>query len=560
MIETMSTKQRVAEAFALQKAGQHKKAEAAYRAVIAVEPRNRMAHNNLGQVMLDLGAFAEAEKCFRTAIDILDTDPGVHVNLGVALLRQRRHAEAIVACEGALKIDPNFMGALNNLAGLLKDLGRFDEALAIYRRALGPNASPLANSNYLLTLHYGQHLTAQEMYAEHKAWEARHVPPPPAGGFTHANPREPERRLKIGYLSPDFHYHPVAYFIGAVLAAHDRKQFDIFCLSSAKRDDNMTKILKSIGHTWREVGFLDDEKLAEAIRVEGIDVLVDLTGHTAENRMLTMARKPAPVQMTYLGYPDTTGLSAVDYRITDVWADPPGESDKLASETLLRMRGGFVAYRPPADAPAVAALPALASGTVTFGSFNNLSKFSDQSLQLWSRVLRAVPNARFLLKSKVLDDPATREVMARRFVSQGIPPERLEIVGGSRTVTDVLAAYSRLDVALDPTPYNGTTTTCEAMWMGVPVVTLAGDRHSARVGASLLNAAGLGGLVAKDADSYVKIAAMLASKPTELAKLRADLRPRLSRSPLLDARRLTRELEGAYRAAWRKWCGAGAAG
>jgi predicted O-linked N-acetylglucosamine transferase (SPINDLY family) len=341
-----------------------------------------------------------------------------------------------------------------------------------------------------------------------------------------------------------------------VLAAHDRQRFEIFCLSTSKRADNMTKILKGIGHAWRDLGFLDNKALAAEIRREGIDILVDLSGHTAENRMGAVALKPAPVQMTYLGYPDTTGLSTVDYRITDAWADPPGESDRLASERLVRIPGGFLAYRAPADAPDVMAPPVLAAGSITFGSFNNLSKYSNESLRLWARVLMAVPGSRFLLKSKVLDDPATRELMAARFAEQGIPRERLEIVGGSRTVTDVLKAYGRLDIALDPTPYNGTTTTCEALWMGVPVVTLAGDRHSARVGNSILNAVGLGSLAARDPEQYVKIAAALAAKPAELAKLRADLRPRLSRSPLLDARRMARELEKVYRAAWQRWCAA----
>jgi protein O-GlcNAc transferase len=373
----VDTKQRVAEALALQEAGQHLEAAEGYRAVLAVEPRNRMAQNNLGQVLLDLGQFAEAEKCFRAAISILDTDPRVHVNLGVALLRQRRHAEAITATEGALKLDPNFIGALNNLAGLLKDLGRFDEALAIYRKTLASKESAIANSNYLLVLHYGQYLSPQEMFAEHKAWAARHAPPPPAGGYVHTNVRAPERKLKVGYLSPDFCFHPVAYFIGAVLAAYDRAQFDVYCLSSATRNDRMTHILKGMGHNWREAGHHDDEKLAAEIGREGIDILVDLAGHTGKNRMLSMARKPAPVQFTYLGYPDTTGVPAIDYRITDAWADPPGESDRLASETLVRLAGGFVAYRPPADAPDVDEPPSLKAGAVTFGSFNNLAKVSD---------------------------------------------------------------------------------------------------------------------------------------------------------------------------------------
>jgi predicted O-linked N-acetylglucosamine transferase (SPINDLY family) len=319
----------------------------------------------------------------------------------------------------------------------------------------------------------------------------------------------------------------------------------------------MTKILQAMPVTWRDVGFLDDAALAKGIEKEKIDILVDLAGHTAENRMMTLVRKPAPVQMTYLGYPDTTGLETVDVRITDTWADPPEEGDKFATETLVRIAGGFVAYRAPADAPAVGELPALTTGFITFGSLNNLAKVSADSLKLWAQVLNAVPRSRLLLKSKLLDDPETRELLTARCANSGIDRERLLLHGGSKSVVDVMAAYGQIDVALDPTPYNGTTTTCEALWMGVPVVALAGDRHSARVGASILNAAALGRLVASTDQGYVEVALWLTESLTELAKLRHGMREHLMRSPLLDAGRLARGLEAAYRDAWRTWCEGG---
>jgi protein O-GlcNAc transferase len=540
-------------AIAWQQSGDFDRAEEAYRSVIKIEPGIRSAHNNLGQIMLHRRKLAQAEKCFRAAISLREDDPAVHVNLGVALMQQLRYADAIAACETALRLDPNHHGAGNNLAGLLKDLGRFDEAIALYRR-LADSHDAASYSNYLLSLHYGNLLDPRAMFAEHKAWTERFTRGLPRKKRTYANSRNPDRRLKIGYLSSDFRFHPVAYFIGAILARHDRAQFDVFCFSTSKGSDRMMKMLQAMPMNWRDVGFLDDAALAKAIVKEQIDILIDLGGHTAENRMMTMARKPAPVQMTYLGYPDTTGLETVDYRVTDNWADPPG-SDDLATEKLVRIPGGFVAYRAPADAPPVTKLPAETSGWFTFGSLNNLAKISPDSLRLWAQVLDAVPRSRLLLKSKLLDDPETRALLTKRCASFGIEDDRLLIRGSSKTMIGVMSAYEEVDVALDPTPYNGTTTTCEALWMGVPVITLRGDRHSARVGTSILNAVGLGGLVASTTEGYVQIAASLAKSATELAKMRANLREQLRHSPLLDAGRLTRELEAVYRNAWRAWCG-----
>jgi predicted O-linked N-acetylglucosamine transferase (SPINDLY family) len=552
----LKTKQLMIQALAWQESGDLDKAAEVYRSVIRLEPGIRAAHNNLGQILLHRNRFSQAEVCFRKAIALREDDPAIYVNLGVALMRQLRYADAIAACETALRLHPDHVGALNNLAGMLKDLGRFEEAIAFYRR-VGDGHDARTYSNYLLSLHYGNLLDRAAMFAEHRTWAAKFAPAADRHDRTYANTKDPGRRLRIAYLSPDFRFHPVSYFIGAILARHDRAQFDVFCFSASKGSDRMTKILQAMPVTWRDVGFLDDAALAKAIEKEKIDILVDLAGHTAENRMMTLVRKPAPVQMTYLGYPDTTGLETVDVRITDTWADPPEEGDKFATETLVRIAGGFVAYRAPADAPAVGELPALTTGFITFGSLNNLAKVSADSLKLWAQVLNAVPRSRLLLKSKLLDDPETRELLTARCANSGIDRERLLLHGGSKSVVDVMAAYGQIDVALDPTPYNGTTTTCEALWMGVPVVALAGDRHSARVGASILNAAALGRLVASTDQGYVEVALWLTESLTELAKLRHGMREHLMRSPLLDAGRLARGLEAAYRDAWRTWCEGG---
>lgn len=348
--------------------------------------------------------------------------------------------------------------------------------------------------------------------------------------------------------------HPVAYFIGAILLNHDRRGFEIFCYSTGHVKNSMTENLKKLTDHWREIRQLDDDAAAELIVRDRIDVLVDLSGHTRGNRLLVFARKPAPVQMTYLGYPDTTGLDTIEYRITDEHADPPGISDEHSTETLLRMAGGFLAYQAAANAPAVGPLPSEASGSITFGSFNNLAKLSDETIALWARVLHAVPQSRLVLKARVFSDAGTRALIHERLVGAGYPPARFELLGESPDMVAQLSAYAQIDIALDPTPYNGTTTTCEALWMGVPVVTLTGDRHSGRVGTSILHAAGLPGLIAADEDDYVRIAVGLAEKRAGLASLRARLRTVLARSPLLKHRRMTRELEQAYREAWQKWC------
>ena len=370
----------------------------------------------------------------------------------------------------------------------------------------------------------------------------------------HSNEKLPERRLRVGYVSPNFHQHSVAYFIEAVIASHDRSAYEIICYSDVARPDSVTDRIKSLTGSWRDILGMSHEQAAGLIRSDQIDILVDLAGHTAGNRMLLFARKPAPVQVTYLGYPSTTGLTTMDYRITDRFADPPGQTDHLHTEELVHLPQGFLCYKPPGQTPDVADLPFIASGGITFGSFNHLAKITPEVVRLWSNILNSLPDAQIILKAKPLFDMGTQQLLREMFVQNGVSPARLTLTGHAQSMSEHLELYHRIDIGLDTFPYNGTTTTCEAMWMGVPVVTLAGETHASRVGASILSNVGLPELIAGSPEEYLKKGVQLANDLERLQGMRANLRPMMERSPLMDANGFTRSLEAAYRQMWHRWC------
>jgi predicted O-linked N-acetylglucosamine transferase (SPINDLY family) len=370
----------------------------------------------------------------------------------------------------------------------------------------------------------------------------------------HPHDRSPERRLKIGYVSSDFRQHSVAWFIEPVLAHHDRERFEIFCYANLFQEDAVTERLKAHADHWRKIYGLPDELAAQQIRADQIDILVDLNGHTAENRLLVFARKPAPVQVTWLGYPNTTGLSAMDYRLTDGFADPVGMTEPFHSETLIRLPECFSCYQPPRDAPAVSELPAKEKGYITFGSFNKLTKVTPEVMATWARILQAVPGSRLALQSAGLGEDAMQQMVREAFAGLGITPERLELHGHDRSQKTHLERYRNIDIGLDPFPYNGTTTTCDALWMGVPVVTLAGKVHAGRVGVSQMSNLGLTELIGQTPEEYVAIATRLATDRERLGALRKELRSRMTASPLMDAPRFTTNLEQAYRGMWKDWC------
>jgi tetratricopeptide (TPR) repeat protein len=517
------------------------------------EPNNSEAHHNLGLVLAALGRNEEAEDHYRRGLVLKPNSVDGYNNLGVLLESVGRYDEAEASYRRAIAIAPTVPHLHNNLGVLLKESGRQAEALAAHRRAveLDPRL-PAGRSNLLYTLHYDETVSPEALYAEHVAWgESVRFP---TGGSRFANAPNPTRRLRIGYVSGDFRHHSVAFFFAPLIEAHDRGAVEVFLYSSDARADGMTARIKARADHWVPIHHLSDEVAATRIREDAIDVLVDLSGHTSHNRMTLFARRPAPLAVSWLGYPNTTGLPAIDYRFTDAVADPPGEADRLHTEKLVRLAPGFLCYGAPNDAGPVAPLPALAAGHVTFGSFNNVAKLSPQTVALWARLLREIPDARFLLKASQFKDRGTRERIAAAFATAGIGADRLTVLPPQATTAEHLAAYGQVDIALDPLPYNGTATTCEALWMGVPVVTLRGARHAARVGASILTAVGLDHLIAPTPDEYVAIAAGLARDRDALATLRSGLRERMRASPLCDGAVFARAVEDAYRAMWRDWC------
>lgn len=479
--------------------------------------------------------------------------PGPWLEHGRALERAGQMSAAIDCFEACVEAHPQELNARLALANALAGVWRVEESLEHFTQAVQlPPHYPEILSNYLLWQHLAARPQPQALSALHRRYgAAMSASVTPRYEARHRGTPDPERRLRIGYVSRNFLRHSVAFFIEPVIAQHDRRRYEVYCYYTHQVIDETTQRIERLADVWRHVEGDDDDALAAKINDDAIDILVDLGGHTKLNRLGVFARKPAPVQMTWIGYPDTTGLAAIDYRITDAIADPGPEADALHTERLLRLDAPFLAYQPPLDSPAVTPREGEA---VTFGSFNMLAKLNDPTVALWARILDAVPDSRLVLKSSALKHVETATRVRERFGAQGIAPGRIELRDWAADRGEHLAAYGALDIALDTHPYNGTTTTCEALWMGVPVVTLAGEMHMSRVGATLLSSVGLAELVAQSAGDYVAIAVALAHDVARRRALRAGLRQRLAGSPLLDHARFTAGLERELREAWRRWC------
>jgi len=509
---------------------------------------------NLGVAQLEIGQTNEAIASFQRGVDLAPANPDAHTILGHALLVQGRCGEARRHFAQTLRLRPNDVAAHNNLGRLYKTQGRLTEAVASYRAALAAGPNVTTHSNLLLVLNYLPDLSPVEVFAEHRRWAQRYAALLRQSWPAHDNNFSPNRRVRLGYVSADFINHSVAYFFEPVLTARDRQQFEVFCYSDVECPDRVTERLRASADHWRDVAGQTDQEVAKRVREDRIDILIDLAGHTARHRLLVFARKPAPVQVTWLGYPNTTGLDAIDYRVTEAVCDPVGRSEADYAEHLLRLPETFLCYRPSDDSPPVSQLPALADGSVTFGCFNNLAKVTTPVLDLWTQLLRELPTARLLLRSRGLTDPETVTRLREHFARGGVVSERLEFSGEELSVSQHLSCYHRVDIALDTFPYNGTTTTCEALWMGVPVVTLAGQTHAARVGASLLTHLGSPEWVAEAPEAYLDQCRQLAADLTHLAQIRRQLRARMWESPLCDAPRFVRHFEHALRGMWLRRC------
>jgi predicted O-linked N-acetylglucosamine transferase (SPINDLY family) len=546
------------EAFPLYRDGRVAQAEGLLERILALEPDYADALHLLGEIRAARGELERAIELARAATRSNPREPEFsralarHLGrLGLAQDDAGDPGRAAASFREALDADPDSIEALNNLGRALRVLGRAEDALAVFRelhRRLPGNAETL--SNVLFTLNLVEACTPEEIYREHLRFDQLYG----AGRFglprRAARDPQPGRRLRVGYVSPDFRLHAVSYFIEPVLRHHERAGFDVHCYHCHPRSDDMTAHLRSLAAHWSDCAASSDDELAARIEADGIDILVDLAGHTAWNRLLVFARRPAPVQATWLGYLNTTGLSAMDYRITDAFADPPGIADRLHRERLVRLPASQWCYARPAQRIDPGPLPALQAGRVRFGSFNKAAKLSTRVLELWSGMLRELPASSLLLAGV----PRSEWARIAGFLGErGVAAERLEL-HEPMPLEAFRALHQRVDLALDAYPYSGATTTCDSLWMGVPTLTRAGDTSISRSSASLLEALGLESWVARTDAEFLRRARSHAADLPALAALRAGLRARMERSPLMDAARFTRDLEQAYRTMWGAAC------
>lgn len=447
---------------------------------------------------------------------------------------------------------------LNGVGNIIKTMGRAHEADTCYR-AIVYESESVPNqafySNFLMNLICLSDLDPATVFMEHKRWAERTCPVAQKETVDFNNDPTPERMLRIGYVSSDFCCHPVAFFIEPLLSLHNIKSYKVVVYANVELEDYVTEQFKQRPCTWRSVYGLDDAAVAEMILDDEIDILVDLGGHTRNNRLTIFARKPAPVQVTWLGYANTTGLATIDYRITDAVADPPGMTEQLHSERLYRLPGCFITYRPPLDPPDVAVLPCLQNGYITFAAFNNLAKVNLTLLSWWAEILKQVPCSILVLKDKLFRaDLDLKREWLDHFACLGITADRVRLIGNPVTVHEYLQLFSQHDIALDTYPYTGTTTTCESLWMGVPVVTLAGPTHVTRVSASILTSVGVPELIAESPEQYISLAVELANDQNRLQQYRGKLRRMMQESSLMDCEGFARKMEAAYRDIWQRWC------
>ncbi|HXE56260.1 MAG TPA: tetratricopeptide repeat protein, partial [Tepidisphaeraceae bacterium] len=572
---------------ALQKSGRPDEAMSAYRQAIALRPEYADAWNNLGNVLQEQKQWDQAIAHFQRAIGLQPSYPEAWNNLANALAGKKQLEQAIGAYQKALEqrpefpsawynlanslqktgeldqalaalkkaiaLQPDYTAAYQNLGNVLKDMGRLGEAIAAYRRAIEMDPGSSVESCLLLSLLYSHEYTPQQVWEDHVRWDQRVSRLIGARIRPHPNDRSHDRRLRIGYVSGDFRHHVVGYNIMPLFREHNYEAFEIFCYSNTQEPDAYTEQFRSRAQHWHDIKELKDDEAAELIRQDRIDILVDLSLHTGHNRLLMFARKPAPIQVTFAGYPGTTGLSRMDYRLTDPYLDPPEAEERFSSEKPLRLADAFWCYDPRENRPPVGPLPAIANGYVTFGCLNNFCKVNEAVLKLWSRVLRQVPRSRLLM---LAPRGSHRDRTIHLLESFGIEPGRLEFVGPAQR-DPYLRYYNRIDVGLDTFPYNGHTTSLDSYCMGVPVVTLVGTSPLSRAGWCQLTHLNLRELAAESEEQFVSIASSLAGDVPRLTDLRASLRGRLEASPLMDPKRFARNIETAYRQMWAAWCASG---
>jgi predicted O-linked N-acetylglucosamine transferase (SPINDLY family) len=566
---------------ALQGSGQAERAIDSYRRALSVQPDHPEAHYNLAVALAALKQFDSALVSFRRAMSARPGYVEAYIGAANALKEKGQFDAAIMSYREALKLRPNLLEIEYNIANALKDSGRPDQAIAGYhaillkrpdyfdvrvnlgnaykaagllddaldcfRAALDLRPDSSAFDNLLLTLNYHPGYGPKEIWEHARAWNETFARPLAAVISRHQNTPDPGRKLRIGYVSHQFRD---SHLLEPLLCNHDRSAFEVFCYGEVNEAAPAIARLTAHADVWRHTAGLSDERLSQLIRSDGIDILIDLMMHTSGNRLLAFARKPAPVQVTWLGYPGASGLDAIDYRLSDPYLDPPGGNDQYNSERTIRLPNSFWCYKPPEDGPAVNELPALSRGRITFGCLNNVCKITAATIDLWAKVMAAVPTADLLL---LAPEGGFRDRFAVRMNQRSIVPSRIHFIATQPRV-DYLRTYHRIDLCLDPIPCPGHTTTLDSLWMGVPVVTLPGATAVSRGGVSILSNLGLHDLIARDQEQYVQIAADLATDLPHLLDMRTTLRERMRNSPLTDGRAFANSFELALKGMWQRWC------
>jgi protein O-GlcNAc transferase len=590
----MDMGQCIQQAVAQAQGGRMGDAIALMESAVGEHPDNAHGLGLLGTLLSNAGRHAEAIDHLRKAHELAPQAGHIAYYLGLALVATEKPLEGLPFMQKAIDLNGSWLPALLGFAKALRIVGDFDRSEAAYRRALaldpknpevhGSLAAMLIVSGRVAeavelfrrsalqhpndvavfarltsALNYAGDATPEEIFEAHEHWGrlvmAQGSPPQ---SFHFDNARDPAKRLRVGFLSTDLWEHSCAYYLRPILQARDSAEVEFICYSAGGTPDWMTAELKAAADGWHDVVSLDHAALVNRLRADRLDILVELNGHTANGPLTALRNRAAPVQATYLGYPNTTGLPTIDYRIVDDLTDPAPRANQWCTEKLIRLDGCFLCYSPPPPPPNGAVSSSRRPNSpFTFGTFNSIRKLGPEVVKLWSRILQAVPGSRLLIKTRGIGTPAARRNFHTAFAAEGVEVSRVELVDGIPDKFEHLALYERVDIGLDTFPYNGTTTTCEAMWMGVPVIALEGNMHAGRVGVSLLHAVGLSELVARNQDEYLALAVNLAKDPARLSSLKQSMRSRMQRSSLCDAASFAPRFETALRNMWRHWCGAG---
>ncbi len=525
-----------------------------YQKALSINPNSVTAYNNLGIIYQQQAQHEQAIRCYQQALSLNPQQAETYNNLGIIYNELGQITQAILYYQEALKLNSNYAEAHNNLGTSLLDKGQSQDALYHYQKAfeIKPDYAA-AQSNYVYALNFLPEYDLVQLYQAHQAFNQQHAAPLQKYIQPYENLPDPNKCLKIGYYSPDFRKHSLTYFILPILAHHQHAEFEIYCYYNNTKVDEITQKIQQCADHWINCVGWTDEQLATKIHQDQIDILVDFSGHTGKNHLLTFARKPAPIQFFHtIGYSNTTGLTAIDYRITDNYVDPEIHS-QYSAETLVCMPHSYYCYSPNMDTPLVNELPNLRNGYITLGSFNAYSKLNDQTLGWWADILHALPQARLKLLAKSFVDAEVKQMTLEKFKALGIAMERLQL-GYATSSEATLAHYHQVDIALDTYPFNGATTTCQALWMGVPVLTLVGKTPAARAGLSILTTVGLNDWVTDSPQNYVTACVQLSKNIEALQILRQQLRTKMQTSPLMDGAKYTQYLENKCREAWQHWC------